>query len=218
MRRTSAALLALLAAGCVAPSRSPAPAAGSTVRTVPALAAEIAALAHHSDHEADARIRAQLAVQAAADAAACMAQAPQAVACLYGQALALGLQARAHPAQALGLLNTMLESLASAAALDPDYDAAGPARVRSLVLIRAPGWPLGPGDTAAGLLAARAAVLLHPQYPPNLLALAEALERSGDATAARETYARARTAAQALPPSADQADWLQQAAAGLERR
>ena len=108
---------------------------------MPALAAEIAALAHRSDHETDARIRVQLAAQAAADAQACMVQAPQAVACLYGQALALGLQARAHPAQALGLLNTMLADLTGAGAGDPDYDEAGPARVRALVLIRAPGWP-----------------------------------------------------------------------------
>jgi hypothetical protein len=185
-------------------------------RSVPVLAAEIAALAHRSDHEADATVRVQLAAQAGEDAAACMAQAPQAVACLYGNALALGLQARSHPAQALGLLNTMLSNLVSAGALDPDYDQAGPARVRALVLLRAPGWPLGSGDAAAGLLAARSAVALHPQYPPNLLALAEALDRTGDANEARDTYARARAAARELSASADRDDWLRQAEAGLK--
>lgn len=221
-RRTAAALLALLSSGCVAPVQSPGPrpeaVAGSTARTVPALAAEIAAVAHHSDHEADAKIRVQLAAQAAADAEACIAQAPQAVACLYGNALALGLQARAHPAQALGLLNTMLSNLVRAGAADPDYDEAGPDRVRALVLMRAPGWPLGPGDAAAGLLAARSAVALHPKYPPNLLALAEALDRTGDASEARNTYARARAAAQELPPSADQDEWLHQADTALKRQ
>jgi tetratricopeptide (TPR) repeat protein len=221
MRPRIAALLALLASGCVAPSRPPGPLAPSaepaSARSVPELAAAIAAAAQRSDHEADASVRVQLAAQAGADAAACIAQAPQAVPCLYGNALALGLQARAHPAQALGLLNAMLSNLATAGAADPDYDEAGPARVRALVLLRAPGWPLGPGDAAAGLLAARSAVALHPQYPPNLLALAEALERTGDANEARETYARARSAAQQLPASADRDAWLEQAEAGLRQ-
>jgi hypothetical protein len=220
-RRATGALLALvvlLAGGCVTPpSRAPSAVTSSTARTVPALAAEISVLASRSDHEADASIRAQLAAEAAADAEACLAQAPQAVACLYGRALALGLQARAHPAQALALLNTMLMTLVSADAADQDYDQAGPERVRALVLIRAPGWPLGPGDAQAGLTAARGAVALHPLYPPNLLALAEALERTGNADDARQSYARAQAAAQALPDSPDQQDWLHQAAAGLKR-
>ena len=61
------------------------------------------------------------------------------------------MEARAHPTQALGLLKSMLQNLDAAAATDPNYDKAGPSRVRALVLIRAPGWPLGPGDTDAGL-------------------------------------------------------------------
>jgi hypothetical protein len=116
------------------------------------------------------------------------------------------------------LLNKMLGDLASAEAADPDYDQAGPARVRALVLIRAPGWPLGPGDADAGLAAARRAVTLRPQYPPNLLALAEALAKTGDADGARENYARARDAAQTLPAAADRDDWLRQADQGLQRK
>jgi hypothetical protein len=62
------------------------------------------------------------------------------------------------------------------------------------------------------LVAARRAVRLSPQYPPNLLALAEALAKTGDASGARETYARAHEAARALPATtADRDDWLREA-------
>ncbi len=90
--------------------------------------------------------------------------------------------------------------------------------MRALVLIRAPGWPLGPGDAEAGLVAARRAVTLRPQYPPNLLALAEALAKTGDANGAQENYALARDAALALPAAADRDAWLREADRGLQRK
>ena len=133
------------------------------------LAAAIELDAQRSDHESDSKIRAQLAAEAGRDADACLALEPQAAACLYGRAVALGLKARAHPTRAGEFLSSMLDALARAESADPDYDEAGPARVRALVLIRAPGWPLGPGDPEAGLAAARRAVTLRPLYPPNLL-------------------------------------------------
>jgi hypothetical protein len=188
-----------------------------TAASVDALAAAIAAAAKRSDHEPDGKLREQLAAQASRDADACLALEPQAAACLYGRALALGMQARAHPTQALSLLPTMLSSLSAAEAANPGYDEAGPARVKALVLIRAPGWPLGPGDAAAGLLAAQQAVARRPLFPPNLLALAEARAKSGDAQGARDSYGQARAAAQALPASADRDDWLSQADAALRR-
>jgi hypothetical protein len=148
----------------------------------------------------------------------CLSREPQAAACLYSRALALGLEARAHPTRAGELLNTMLDTLARAESADPDYDEAGPARVRALVLIRAPAWPLGPGDAEAGLAAARRAVSLRPLYPANLLALAEALAKTGDSNTARETYARARDAALALPAATDRDEWLREADQGLQRK
>ena len=93
-----------------------------------------------------------------------------------------------------------------------------PARVRALVLIRAPGWPLGPGDAEAGLVAARRAVALRPQYPPNLLALAEALSKTGDGNGARANYGRARDAALAQPAAADRDEWLRTADQGLQHK
>jgi hypothetical protein len=179
--------------------------------TVEQLAAAVAADAGRSDLETDSKIRAQLAADAMQNAQACLARAPQAAACLYYDGVALGLMARAYPLQANEALKSMLAALSGAEAADPAYDQAGPARVQALVLIKAPAWPLGPGDPEAGLADARRAVALRPDHPPNVLALAEALAKTGDAHGAQDRYRRARDLAQALPPSRDRDDWLHEA-------
>jgi hypothetical protein len=210
-----AAFTALLITGCATlPPAARPPTAGSVTE----LAAAIASDAERSEHESDPKVRAELAATALTDADACITREPQAAACLYGRAVALGLEARAHPTRAGDSLSKMLGDLAAAEAADPNYDHAGPARVRALVLTRAPGWPLGPGDPAAGLVAARRAVSLQEHYPPNVLALAEALDKTGDANAAQQAYLRARDAAQALPASAERDDWLRQANSALQRK
>jgi hypothetical protein len=185
--------------------------------SVEALAAAIDSDARRSDQASNSRIRVELATEASRDAETCMAREPQNVACLYGSAVALGLNARAHPTRAGELLRTMLERLAGAEAADAGYDQAGPSRVRALVLIRAPGWPLGPGDPDAGLAAARRAAALRPEYPPNHLALAEALAKTGDPNGARKSYERARDLAQALPSASDRDGWLREADQALRR-
>ena len=215
--RFCCAVLMLAAAGCATrpPPALPPPAEPSSVA---ALAAAIDAEAKRSDHEPDSKTRSELAAEADRDARACVALEPHAAACLYWRGIALGLEARAHPTRAGELLNNMLDSLAQAESADPNYDEAGPARVRALVLIRAPGWPLGPGDAEAGLVAARRAVALRPQYPPNLLALAEALSKTGDGNGARANYVRARDAALAQPAAADRDEWLHAADQGLQHK
>jgi hypothetical protein len=191
-------------------------AAGSAA--VEQYAAAIKANSQRSDHESDARVRADLATQSNSAADACLALDPRAAACQYGKAVATGMEARAHPTRAVGLLSGMLQNLRNADASDPNYDEAGPSRVRALVLIRAPGWPVGPGDSDAGLAAARRAVSLQPDYPPNVLALAEALSKSGDEKGARDSYAHARDLVQSLPPGADRDDWLRDAEDGLQHK
>ena len=207
------AALALLAVGCVAPPRSQTESTpASSERRVETISAD----ARRSEHEPDPKVRGELAEDASREAQACLALEPQAAACLYGHALALGLEARAHPAHAGEWLRKMLADLSAAEAAEPGYDEAGPARVQALVLIRAPGWPLGPGDPAAGVVAAQRAVSLRPGYPPNLLALAEALAKSGDAQAAREAYQRAREEALGLPAASDRDEWLREADRALQ--
>jgi hypothetical protein len=208
----------LVLAGCATPPRPAPPVPREEPSSVAALAAAIEADAKRSDHEPDSKVRGELAADADRHADACLSREPQAAACLYGRAVALGLEARASPTRAGAILKNMLDALEHAESADPNYDEAGPARVRALVLIRAPGWPLGPGDAEAGLAAARRAVALQPLYPPNLLALAEALAKTGDANGARENYAHARDAALALPAAADRDQWLREADQGLRRR
>jgi hypothetical protein len=185
--------------------------------TVEQLAAAVASDARRSDAESDSTTRSQLAADALGNAQACLERAPQEAACLYYHAVALGLQARAHPLQAGEALKSMLEALGAAEAANPEYDEAGPARVKALVLVKAPAWPLGPGDAEAGLASARRAVALRPQYPPNVLALAEALAKTGDTHGAQDSYQHARELSQALPPSRDREDWLREADQALAR-
>jgi hypothetical protein len=208
---------AFLVVACKTPLRPDVTPAKPTPTSVGELAAAVAADAQRSERESDSKIRGELAADATRNADACLKAAPQAAPCLYYRGVALGLEARAHPIHAIETLNAMLDALASAEAVDPQYDEAGPARVRALVLMRAPSWPLGPGDADAGLAAARRAVTLQPQYPPNLLALAEALAKTGDSNGAQENYQRARDLSQALSPSADRDDWLREADQGLQR-
>jgi hypothetical protein len=210
-----AAIATLSLAGCKTPPSRPA--ASLSSMTVEQLAAAVAADARRSDTEKDSKVRDQLAADAASHAQACLERAPEAAACLYYDGIALGLKARAHPLQANDALKTMLEVLGRAEAADPEYDQAGPARVKALVLVKAPAWPLGPGDAEAGLASARRAAALRPQYPPNVLALAEALAKTGDTRAAEESYRHARELAQALPPDADRDDWLHEADQALSR-
>lgn len=214
--RLACTLALLLLVACATSARKPAVApAAATHASTQELAAAIAADASKSDHESDAQRRANLAADASRDADACIARAPAEVACLFGRGVALGLQARAHPARASATLNEMLAALAQAESVDATYADAGPARVQALVWIRAPGWPLGPGDPERGLAAAQRAAALRPQYPPNWLALAEAQSKTGATADARASYQRARELASALPDTADRTDWLHQVEQGM---
>jgi hypothetical protein len=213
-RGIGVAVAAMSLAACKTPTPPGAPLPPMTVEQ---LAAAVAADARRSDLTTDSKIRAQIAADAMQNAQACVERAPQAAACLYYDGVALGLKARAHPLQANESLKAMLEALNGAEAADAAYDQAGPARVQALVLIKAPAWPLGPGDPQTGLAAARRAVALRPEYPPNVLALAEALAKTGDAHAAQDAYRRARDLIQALPRSRDRDDWLHEADQALNK-
>jgi hypothetical protein len=209
--------LAALVAGCAMPRRPTAPPLSSMPDTVEALASAIQSVATRSDQAPDGQTRARFADQAMAYADRCMAMAAQDPACLYGRALALGLQAKAHPTSANASLKAMLDALNKADASDPNYDHAGPARVRALVLLRAPGWPLGPGDADAGLASARRAVELHPEFPPNQLALGEALAKTGDANGSRQAYERARDEASSYAADESRDGWLREANQALRK-
>jgi len=212
-RLLAAGAAALALVGCA----SAPPVTDHGDRSIEALASAVQGNAQQLEHEKDAHVRAALIAQSRDDADACLAARPLSGACHYLEAIALGMQAREHPAHVGPLLTQMLENLERAQALEPAYDSAGPARVRALVLARAPGWPLGPGDPVQAIGVARSAVALRPDYPPNWLALAEAQAKGGAPTDALDSYARARAAASALPDSSDRAQWLGEAERGIKR-
>jgi hypothetical protein len=204
MRRLLAIAALAAAAGCTpalreVPSTAPVLPASETI-------ARVRELARRADHEPEPAERERLAV-AAVDAAQPCGPEP---ACAYWLAVAIGLQARERPSTAPDGIPKMLELLATAEAAAPALERGGPARVAALVLLRAPGWPFGPGDIEAGLEAARRAMGIDPVHPPNRLALAEALLRSGDRHGA-EAEARAAAEAARASDDPDAADWVRDA-------
>ncbi len=139
--------------------------------------------------------------------------------CDYWLAIALGLQAREQPTTGHDAVGKMVEALRRVIARDPGLEEAGPHRVLALVLLRAPGWPLGPGDPEAGLVEAGAAVALFPDYPPNQQALGEALGRNGRTEESRPAYERARDLSRALSAAGDPdaSEWENEATRALAR-
>jgi hypothetical protein len=156
--------------------------------------------------------REALAVAAVEAGQWCLQRAPGNPACHHGLALGLGLQARERPATATEGLKLMVEELRRAAAGDPAIDSGGPERVLALVLLRAPAWPIGPGDAEEGLSEARKAAARFPDHPPNQLALAEALRVNGAREEGREAARRAVALARALAATGDPdaPEWVRQ--------
>jgi hypothetical protein len=167
------------------------------------------------EHERSGAARSDLALRAVQAGQLCRARAPASAACKFWLAVALGLQARERPSTGDDALKHMVPLLREADRDDPALDEAGPARVLATLLLRAPGWPLGPGDAEAGLALARRAVELRPDHPPNHAALSEALARNGEAGQAREAAARALSLARAAAGAGrpDAADWVREAEA-----
>jgi Flp pilus assembly protein TadD len=113
----------------------------------------------------------------------------------------------------------MAQLLREAMVESPLLDEAGPERVLALLLARAPGWPIGPGDSEEALVMARKAVELRPDYPPNQAALGEVLLRGDDKAKGREALLRAIDLA-GKPPwvsDPDAPSWVADAKALLSR-
>jgi hypothetical protein len=189
--------VSLLAACATRRPVTPPPTTGTAVLTPQQLLAAVQGAADHIDQVKDSGQRAQLLAAATMSAQQCLAVAADDAHCQYAQAQVLGLTAREHPVQAVGLLKQMLVDLTKAEGLDPALDHAGPARLAAVVLLRAPPWPLGPGDVDGALAAAQRAVQRAATYPPNLITLAQAQAKSESTAQARATYAKAQLAVQA---------------------
>lgn len=169
------------------------------------------------EHEDDGQRREALAVDGVQIGQHCVRLFPSVPECTYRLALAVGQQARERPSTAVDGLEVMVGLLDEVITTAPELDFAGGDRVMALVLLRAPGWPTGPGDPESGLAHALAAVTLYPDYPPNLLVLAEALLTNNRRGEAREAYEAARNRAVAYRESGEPeaADWLADAERAL---
>jgi len=172
-----------------------------------------------ADHEAAPAARQASAGSAVEAAQWCGRIAPLDRECDYWLGAALGVQARERSSTALDALPKIEAAFKRAADALPALDEAGPDRALALLYLRAPGWPAGPGDSDLGLRHARAAVALRPGYPPNQLALAEALAATGGAGAAgaarRLALELARKLASAGDPDAP--EWIAEAEKDLDR-
>jgi hypothetical protein len=193
-------------------------AAAADARRVDAVLGAMRATAFRIEHEPGAA-RAALAEQEVELGQWCQRRAPANPECDYRLALALGQQARERTSTGKDALGKIVDLLHRAIAGAPDLESAGPHRVLALVLLRAPSWPLGPGDSEAALGEARAAARRFPDAADNQLALAEALAANAMPDEARAAYARAlalSTAAHARG-DVDAARWIADARAGLAR-
>jgi tetratricopeptide (TPR) repeat protein len=162
-----------------------------------AYAGAIRAKSFRLGREKDGAARLRFAESAVGVGQRCQQAAHAAPACDYWLAAALGLQARERSATAHDALPHMVELLRRAQKADPRLDAGGPSRLLAILLLRAPGWPVGPGDPEGALQDAQAAVKVAPDHAPNQLALGEALSKNGHAAEAQEAYARALRLAEA---------------------
>lgn len=161
--------------------------------------------------------RLQLAQEAVVVGQLCEQTAPAAPLCDYWLAAALGLQARERSATAKDALPRMTDLLRRAARGDPVIDHGGPHRLLATVLLRAPSWPLGPGDPEAALPEAQAAVRIDPDFPPNQLTLGEAFKVNQRAAEARSAYSKALRLATdaAARGDPDASGWVDDARAAL---
>jgi tetratricopeptide (TPR) repeat protein len=188
-------------------------AAQTDEKDVAGLIGAVRAKAWLADHGGDAKSREDLAVSAVQTAQWCVRRRPDDAGCDYWLAIAVGLQAREVRATADDGLKTMVAELTRAIERDPTYDNAGPHRIMALVLTRAPSWPLGPGDVESALEHAQKAIELRPDFPPNTLALGEALAAAKQREEARNAYARAKSLAEARREAGDPdaSEWIAQA-------
>ncbi len=170
-----------------------------------------------ADHEGAAPERAAAATAGVQSAQWCMRLQPQSAACEYWLGAAMGLQAREKRSTALDALPRIEQAFRRASEMDPGLEEGGPYRALALLYARAPAWPAGPGDPDRALEEARHALEIAPDYPPNLLALGEALANLEDASGARDAYTRALGQAQErlLREDPDAKEWIEEARKGL---
>ena len=192
-------------------------AAAADPRRIEGLIGAARAGAWITEHAEDRSVREAAAATAIHAAQWCLRIAPGEAACDYWLGAGLGVQARVRASTGYRALPEIEAAFKRAASAAPELEEAGPDRALALLYIQAPGWPAGPGDPELGLEHARKAVAAKPDFPPNLVALAEALAATGRSPASQEAYRRALDRARSLASEGhpDAAEWIEAIAAKL---
>ena len=146
-----------------------------------------------ADLESDPARLVSLAEQGA-EAARLVSLGPTDAEAAYLNALNLGLFVRAKGMMAIGRLSELVVLLKTAGT-KPELDQGGPLRVLGLLYVKAPAWPIGPGDLDVGLDLLKQAATQYPEHPLNHLFYAYALIAAGDTPTARSELDRARALA-----------------------
>lgn len=193
-------------------------AAAADPQRVDAVLGAMRALSFRIEHERNVS-RGDLAAEEVELGQWCQRRAADNPECDYRLAIALGQQARERSSTGKDALGRMVALLKGAIARAPSLDSAGPHRALALVLLRAPSWPVGPGDPEEALGEAQAAVQLFPDAADNQLALAEALAANGETARARSAYSRALALATAARAAGDldAPRWMKEAKEGIDR-
>ena len=126
--------------------------------------------------------KAQRAAVARAGIAACRQslQFTNSVAGHYYMAMDLGQLAQAEMLSGLKIVREMAREFTAAADLDLHFDYGGPDRGLGLLYDQAPGWPVSIGNRRKAKEFLQDAIALAPNYPDNVLNLAEAYLQWGD--------------------------------------
>jgi hypothetical protein len=125
------------------------------------------------------------------EAARRVSRGPDDAEAAYLQAVNLGLYVHAKGLTAVGRLSELVKLL-KVAGQQPQIDDGGPLRVLGYLYVKAPPWPVGPGDLDLGLDLLKKASESYPEHPLNHLFYAEALIADGKTEQARAELVRAR--------------------------
>ncbi|HET9623426.1 MAG TPA: hypothetical protein VFP84_18765 [Kofleriaceae bacterium] len=193
-------------------------AAASDDKRVEAVLGAMRAMTYRIEHDKTVGDRGVLAEHEVELGQWCQRRAPTNGECDYRLAIALGQQARERTSTGKDAMGKMVDLLHRAIERAPQLESGGPHRVLAIVLVRAPSWPVGPGDPEAALEQAQAAAKAFPNTADNQLTLGEALaanDKRGEAHVAyRKAHELAEAAKRAGDPEAD--GWLKDAKAGIE--
>jgi hypothetical protein len=146
-----------------------------------------------ADFEGKSDRRTQLCEQGY-EAARRVSRGPDDAEAAYLQAVNLGLYVQAKGMLAVGRLSELV-NLLKIAGTQPQIDDGGPLRVLGLLYVKAPAWPVGPGDLDHGLELLKKASESYPEHPLNHLFYAEALMADGKKAEARVELERTRALA-----------------------